>query len=143
MDGKIIQPQEYAAKLQFLTGKEDGVSYWFGEIGLSTNAQESETPKVPAGKKKKLKKVQMSKTGLKVGPLEITGITGRVYHNMRPETAVGVDCNMDFAAIPEPGLEAHDFEFGLPDDLPEADICEILNHLNIEQMKYHNQLMSE
>ncbi|MDD3686399.1 MAG: hypothetical protein PHE56_06495, partial [Bacteroidales bacterium] len=135
LDGKIKQPQEYAAKLQFLTGKEDGVSYWFGEIGLSTSGHEAEDEaKVPEGKKKTLKKVQMSKTGLKLGPLEITGITGRVYHNMRPNIAVGVDCNMDFANIPEPGLETRDLEIGLP-DLPEADICNILNHLNVEQMK--------
>lgn len=134
LDGKIKQPQEYAAKIQFLTGKEDGVSYWFGEIGLSTSGHEAEETKIPAGKKKTLKKVQMSKTGLKLGPLEITGITGRVYHNMRPNIAVGVDCNMDFANIPEPGLEISHFEIGLP-DLPQADICNILNHLNVEQMK--------
>lgn len=134
LDGKIKQPQEYAAKLQFLTGKEDGVSYWFGEIGLSTSGQEPENPEVPTGKKKKLKKVQMSKTGLKIGALEITGITGRVYHNMRPETAVGVDCNMDFSEISEPSIESHDIEIEIP-ELPEVDICEILNHLNVEQMK--------
>ncbi|MBN2777993.1 MAG: hypothetical protein JXR36_10130 [Bacteroidales bacterium] len=134
LDGKIKQPQEYAAKLQFLTGKEDGVSYWFGEIGLSTSGHEADQASVPDGKKKTLKKVQMSKTGLKLGPLEITGITGRVYHNMRPNIAVGVDCNMDFANIPEPGLETYHIEIGLP-ELPEVDICNILNHLNAEQMK--------
>lgn len=132
MDGTIKQPQEYHAKVQFLTGKLDGESYWFGELGVSTSGHEPDQAEVPQGKKKKLKKVQMSKTGLKIGPLEITGITGRVYYHMRPDIAVGVDCNMDFDDIPEPGLNQYHYE--LP-DLPDADVCELLNHLNAAQMK--------
>ncbi|HOY38274.1 MAG TPA: hypothetical protein PLK75_03155 [Bacteroidales bacterium] len=132
LDGTIKQPQEYHAKVQFLIGKLDGEPYWFAELGLSTSGHEHDQAQVPEGKKKKLKKVQMSKSGIKIGPLEINGITGRVYYHMRPETAVGVDCNMKFDEIAEPGLS--NYHLGLP-DLPDADVCEILNHLNAAQMK--------
>ena len=134
MDGKIKQPQEYKAKVQFLTGKENGTSYWFGEIGLGTSGHEPEEAKVPSGKKKKMKKVSMSKTGIKVGPLEITGVTGRVYHHMRPEVPVGVDCNMDFDKIDEPGLKEYNLDLEFP-DLSMPDVCTILNNLNTEELK--------
>lgn len=130
LEGTLKQPQEYSVKLQFLSGKENGVSYWFGELGVSTSGHK----KVPADKVKTLKASQMSKSGIKIGPVEITGITGRVYHNMRPNIAVGVDCNMDFDNIAEPGLEAHDFDISLP-DLSDFDICNILNNLNTNQIK--------
>lgn len=132
MDGKIKQPQNYKAKIQFLLGKENGTSYWFAEIGVSTSGHDK--PKVPAGKKKKLKKISMSKSGIKVGPLEITGITGRIYHHMRPDIAVGVDCNMDFDAIDEPALAEYNLDLELP-DLSMPDVCSILNSLNAEEIK--------
>ncbi|MFO7842816.1 MAG: hypothetical protein R6V16_03320 [Bacteroidales bacterium] len=134
MDGKIKQPQEYAAKVQFLLGKHEGTSYWFAEIGVSTSGHEPEESKVPAGKNTKLKKVSMSKTGLKVGPLEITGVTGRVYHHMRPEIPIGVDCNMDFDKIDEPGLTEYNLDLEFP-DLSMPDVCTILNNLNTEELK--------
>lgn len=134
MDAKIKQPAEYKAKIQFLLGKQDGISYWFGEIGVGTSGHEPDEVKVPEGNRKKMKKVAMTKTGLKLGALEITGITGRVYRHMRPQTAVGVDCNMEFDEIAEPGLKEYNASFSIP-DLPDADICTILNHLNVEQIK--------
>ncbi|HYX05166.1 MAG TPA: hypothetical protein VE912_00395, partial [Bacteroidales bacterium] len=134
MDGRIKQPAEYKAKVQFLLGKKDGASYWFAEIGAGTSGQDPDGAAVPAGSRKKLKKVAMTKTGLKVGPLEITGITGRIYHHMRPQTAVGVDCNMDFDQIDEPGLKEYNLNLEIP-DLPDVDICSILNSLNAEQVK--------
>ncbi|MFH2096731.1 MAG: hypothetical protein ABIJ16_13565, partial [Bacteroidota bacterium] len=131
VEGKFKKPLHIDISCEFLLGKKDGTSYWFLEIAVTPKHMNDLNKKIP-GKKTNFKALKKYADGIPVGPINIVGITGRVYHRMNNKVPVGIDCNMDFEEIPEPSDELLNIDLGsLPDlSLPDLDICSLLGLLD-------------
>ncbi len=135
VNAQLLKPKRMDLGALFLLGKKEGTPYWFAE--LSMNKEEEDSPTIP-GVGMSLNDLQLlAQDGIPVGPISITSMVGRVYHHMSAQTPVGVDCNMDFAEIEEPGAVL-DIDLGqmidLP-DFPDLDFCSILDFLDESQKR--------
>ncbi len=135
VNAQLLKPKRMDLGAIFLLGKKDGTPYWFAE--LSMNKEEEDSPTIP-GVGMSMNALQLlAQDGIPVGPVSITSMIGRVYHHMSAQTPVGVNCNMDFSEIDDPGAILN-VDMGqlidLP-DIPDLDICSILNYLDNSQKR--------
>ena len=134
-DAQLLKPKRMDLGAIFLLGKKEGTPYWFAELNM--NKKEEDSPTIP-GVGMSINDLQiLAQDGIPVGPISITSMIGRVYHHMSAQTPVGVDCNMDFAEIDDPGaIISTDLGqmIDLP-DFPDLDFCSILEYLETSQKK--------
>ena len=137
LGAKVKKPTVFNANASYLMGKKNGVSYWLAELSVSPKNSGKIDKKLPKKQQliKKLDKKRMA--GIPLGPyLRLVGVSGRFYHHMKNKVAVGIDCNMDFSEIDEPGSGYNIDLSQLPSiDLPDISCESILGLLNNDQMK--------
>jgi len=141
--GKILKPASVGVDCSFLLGKNEGTLYWLAEISVKLS-NSGEIDKTLPKKQQLLKKLDKKKTqGIPIGPyIRLTGISGRLYHHMKNKVPVGVNCNMDFAEIDEPG-SGYDINLSELPDLPEISCKTLLGLLDNNQKQDLLDEMSE
>jgi len=141
--GKILKPASVGVDCSFLLGKNEGTLYWLAEISVKLS-NSGEVDKTLPKKQQLLKKLDKKKTqGIPIGPyIRLTGISGRLYHHMKNKVPVGVNCNMDFAEIEEPG-SGYDINLSELPELPEISCETFLGLLDNNQKRDLLDEMSE
>lgn len=88
--GLIKKPNTFEIDLIYLNGRKEGLSFWMVEIGGAATSQQSMDGDQNQGDQSKFKEAggEMSSNmeeapkGLKLGPLEMMALRGRLYHKM-------------------------------------------------------------
>ena len=134
--GQVKKPASFKVDCSFLLGKNQGTTYWLVEISTKLS-NSGEADKTLPKKQQVIKNLNKKKTaGIPIGPyIRLTGVSGRFYHHMKNKVAVGIDCNMDFAEIAEPGSAYNIDLTELPDiSMPDID-CELFLSLLDDNQK--------
>ncbi|WP_421875105.1 hypothetical protein [Marinoscillum sp.] len=100
----VKKPNTFEITLTYINGRKEGLSFWMAEVGGAAAS-------TPSGKDEPKSDVsnvggEMAETnaeppkGLKIGPLEIMAIRGRVYHHMSAEGLgkLTPDANLNYGA---------------------------------------------
>lgn len=100
----VKKPNTFEIGLTYINGRKEGLSYWMAEVGGAAAS-------APAGDEESTANLdnvggEMAETnakppdGLKIGPLEIMAIRGRVYHHMSAEGLgeLTPDANLNYGA---------------------------------------------
>ena len=103
----IKKPNQFTITLAYINGRKDGLSYWMAEVGGAATATEPSNESEPTTDMSNVGKAGMDDNnapppdGLKLGPLEIMALRGRIYHHMSAEGfgELTPDANVNYGAF--------------------------------------------
>lgn len=96
----IKVPSPFEVRVAYMNGRKEGVSFWLAEAGgAAASTQEEKTDMSKVGGEMD-KKMQEPPKGLKLGPVEVMALRGRVCHHMNADGLgpATPDANTNYAA---------------------------------------------
>ena len=105
VEALIKKPNQFTITLAYINGRKEGLSYWMAEVGGAATASAPSNEEEPSSDMSKVGG-DMPETnasppdGLKIGPLEIMALRGRIYHHMSAEGLgkLTPDANLNYGA---------------------------------------------